>query len=194
MVSATAPRGINRRLQIEVTDSLRKRFEAGIKKTATCCLWTGAQRNGYGAIKHQGRVLSAHVVAWVLENGNVPDGKLITHSCDRRLCCRVHDDHVRLGTPVSNVREMYARLDVRKPRGEMAYNVALTEAEVRFILAANVLNGAGARRLSQSLGKNERTIDSVLSRHSWAHIELPTREQAERIIEKWIEKNTVGAK
>jgi hypothetical protein len=181
-MEATAPRGIHCRLHIEVTESLRKRFEVSVDRTGECWLWTAAQRNGYGAIKHQKKVHSAHVVAWVLAHGNIPDGMIVTHSCDNRLCCRVHEDHCRLGTPTSNVREMYARINVKKSRGELAYNATLTDDEVRFLLAAHELNGAGARSLSRIIGKSEKSTGDVIYRKSWTHIAIPTRQECEQIV------------
>jgi hypothetical protein len=182
-----AARGIHRRSRFEVTESLRRRFEAGLDKSNTtgCWLWKAGQRNGYGAIKHQTKVLSAHVVAWVIENGEVPEGKIITHTCDVKLCCRVHVDHVQLGTPLSNAREMYARLTTHQARGELVPTAKLTDAKVRFILAANILNGAGRRRLSKVLGQSESIINDVLRRKNWTHIEIPSREEAEQIVEQF---------
>lgn len=176
-------RGIHRRLSIEVTDSLRKRLAAGIERRGDgeCWPWTGSQRNGYGAIKHQGRVLGTHCVSFVVANGPIPDGRLVTHDCDNRLCC--NPAHLTAGTAVSNVREMYARIAMRKARGEMMQNAKLTDELVRFIFAAKVVHGSSNRRIASELGLRPRLIDKVVSRQAWSHVAIPTRQEAAAIIE-----------
>lgn len=62
----TEPKGIHRRITFNVTDDLRARFWRRVEKQDQgCWLWLGAHRNGYGAIKHDGKVLSPHVVSYV---------------------------------------------------------------------------------------------------------------------------------
>lgn len=101
----------------------------------------------------------------------------------------VDEKHCRLGDATSNVREMYARIDVRKARGEFAYNAVLDDETVRFILAAHEFNGSGARKLCDVLGIGERTIRKVIERKSWAHIAVPTGDVAELIVAGFIEKH-----
>jgi len=86
---------------------VRERFDKYVKKTKKCWVWTGAQRDGYGLFKFDGRVLSAHRVAYVLENFTIPEGSVIHHKCSNRLCVR--PDHLQCTDPQSNVAEMYER-------------------------------------------------------------------------------------
>jgi hypothetical protein len=63
-----------------------------VEKTPTHWLWTGSYgSHAYGHIyggPDSGAPLLAHVVAWELENGPVPDGLEIDHTCRVRSCIR----------------------------------------------------------------------------------------------------------
>lgn len=55
-----------------------------------CIVWTGALREGYGAIHHKGRMLRAHRVAYQLLVGPIPEGLVLDHLCRNRRCINPH--------------------------------------------------------------------------------------------------------
>lgn len=89
-------------------DEVQGRFESKVQIVwATgCMVWTAAtDRDGYGQFWWRGRKVKAHRLAWVLENGEVPDGLQLDHLC--RVRCCVNPDHLE---PVSH-RENLLRGD-----------------------------------------------------------------------------------
>lgn len=163
------PRGINRRNEFTITESLTARFWEKVDQPEQGCWeWKGAMRNNYGAIRHEGKVLSAHRVAWILTNGHPPDDKLICHKCDNRACCR--PDHLELGSPGKNNRDARGRRTFFLARGEYAANAVLTEKDVEQIVQIRKSTGAGARSISRELGFCESTVKGVLQGRSWRHI------------------------
>ena len=71
-------------------------------------LWGGAtDSGGYGHLSIGGQLLSAHRVAWELENGLIPEGTHVLHHCDIPPC--LEPTHLFLGTPLDNNHDMRAK-------------------------------------------------------------------------------------
>jgi hypothetical protein len=68
-----------------------------------CLVWMrGKTRDGYGQVRVGGKMRRAHVVAYELVNGPVPEGMELDHFvCDRRDC--INPDHLRAVTHRENV-------------------------------------------------------------------------------------------
>lgn len=195
------PRGIHRRIQFEVTPALVARFESKINKDGPvpahdpslgkCWLWTGAPRNGYGAIKHENKVLGTHVVAYVIANGHPAAGELVTHKCDVRMCC--NPAHLQAGTPTDNVIEMLDRRRRSPVVGVMNYNAVLTDDLARLIKAYKVFRGIGCRRIARILDLKENTVHGVLTEKNWKHVAWPELEAAKQIVEAFESSRQQGA-
>lgn len=91
-----------------------------------CFLWIGSiwppghrTSYGYGQVRRNGRLVSAHRVAWELTNGAIPSGLLVLHHCD--VTCCVNPDHLFLGTYADNIADM-----VQKGRGNYTACGAVT--------------------------------------------------------------------
>ncbi len=74
-----------------------------------CWLWTGARRErGYGRVRWEGRIRSAHHIALYLRTGVMAtDRDLVLHRCDEPSC--VNPDHLYIGTQRDNMRDRFAR-------------------------------------------------------------------------------------
>lgn len=162
-------------MPLDVNERLRERFWSKVRKLDgddTCWLWTGAGRgNGYGAIKVSGVTLDAHVVSWRIENNGIviPDGMLIAHRCDVRLCVR--PDHLFLATPSENMRDARdkGRLHDSWSVGEKAHNSVLTEEIVRKARQLKV-TGLSSKKIAEQLGASHCAIKLVLAGKRWKHV------------------------
>lgn len=81
-----------------------------------CWLWIGAIRRGYGCLYNIDKVEQAHVVAWKLYRGPVPEGLELDHLCRVKNC--VNPDHLEpvtrkvnllrgVGVPAVNARKTH---------------------------------------------------------------------------------------
>ena len=73
-----------------------------------CWDWKAAlKKTGYGLFKIEGKMYTAHRLAWELTNGPIPEGMLILHKCDNRKCCNI--EHLYCGTYQDNKRDQAER-------------------------------------------------------------------------------------
>lgn len=120
----------------------KERFWSRVTKTDTCWLWNGATRPGTGhqlaygsftltfAVPPYGRVtgvFSAHRIAYVIANGQIPPELQILHSCDNPGC--VNPDHLRTGTFAENMADKILRN--RVPRGPRTLGVRQPRIECK---------------------------------------------------------------
>jgi hypothetical protein len=162
-------RGIHRRTSFELTGDVINRFHENVAKADGdgCWLWTGCDRgNGYGCLKVQGKLVSAHRVAFVIGHGRQPDG-LVCHACDNPRCVR--PSHLFDGSPLDNVRDMEAKGRSSRTRGERQWNAVLTTELVRAIREKSA-NGMSHRAIAKELGVGKSTVSCAAGRKSWKHV------------------------
>lgn len=166
------PRGINRRLPIDLTPNLIARFHDGVCVSGPdeCWPWQRCIRNGYGAIKHHGKVIGAHRVAYVIANGEPEDGHIVRHTCDNKICC--NPSHLVEGTPADNVHDMHERGQARVLQGALRPNSVLTEPLVRAIRLIRETLGYTHRRIAAELGLEAHVdaVKGVVEGKSWKHL------------------------
>jgi hypothetical protein len=85
----------------QITAMFAERFWSKVQKSDTCWLWTAGQ-NGqhYGMLRRDGRMVSAHRVAYELTVGPIPKGLQLDHLCRTPPCVR--PDHLEAVTPKEN--------------------------------------------------------------------------------------------
>ncbi len=155
---------------IEFSDEEIDRFWAkvAIKGLDDCWEWQASTINsGYGMLVIKRRHITAHRFSWMLANDtDIPDGLLVLHSCDNKLCC--NPAHLRLGTHSDNIKEAYARglRVVRDSRGEKHGGAKLTEKDVLEIRRLSA-EGKSYSTLAGEYGVSKATIAFVVTRRKW---------------------------
>lgn len=160
--------GIWSRAPIRVDEPATKRFWAKVDKSGECLTWTAAKRStGYGCLKVHGRLVSTHRLSFVLHFGEIPDGKIICHKCDNRLCVR--PEHLFAGTPRENVVDMDAKGRCQRVNGERHPSAKLTEElveQIWFYHFAAVSN----RKIAEWMGIAPTSVDSIIRGEAWKHV------------------------
>lgn len=120
-----------------------------------CWIWTGGTDNkGYGRLRVGKRQERAHRVSYSLSKGEIPDGKMVLHSCDNPPCC--NPAHLFAGTHEENMEDA-----VRKGRKE--YYAKLTPETTLY--AAILLNAGVKKKLvAKHLNVNRTTIFRALKK------------------------------
>ena len=94
-----------------LVESALRRFENKYipEPMSGCWLWLGKAVNncGYGFFGMLNSNILAHRAAWKLFRGEIPDGSLVLHKCDNKLC--VNPYHLYLGDKRDNMRDAIER-------------------------------------------------------------------------------------
>lgn len=144
------------------------RFWGRVDKGPGCWLWTGfALYQGYGVLRFRGKKARAHRVAWMLTNGDIPEGMFVCHRCDTPACVR--PDHLFLGTREENVADMVAKgrqfLGRRKHATPNAKVNADDVVRIRSLPAP-----VDVRGVALQYGVRVVTIRRILKRATWLHV------------------------
>ncbi len=149
-----------------------KKFLRGIRKLESGC-WTCdtayKTKAGYlhiqiteNGVQH---AFKAHRFSYEHFKGEIPEGKLACHRCDRRWCC--NPDHVFPGTQADNMQDM-----VRKGRGlvgEKNANTKFTETDVLNIYK-DVDAGMTRIAIAKKYAVASVTISHIATGRNWTQL------------------------
>lgn len=146
-----------------------------------CLEWTGSlEKNGYARFFHKNIRWHAHRAAFVCEYGSIPAFTMICHTCDNRKC--VNHEHIYAGSHTDNVRDMVQR--DRLSRGQKHSLTMKGKIKKGNDCHFSVLNSnkvimirelykifPNCCYLSRLLDINRKTIDDIINKKSWGHLD-----------------------
>ena len=126
-----------------------------------CWVWLGCVSNaGYGlCASEKGKTASAHRVSYEAYKGEIPDGMVVAHACDNRLC--VNPDHLWLATHAENSADMVTKK--RSARGEKCGKSKLNEEQIKFIRES----GMSHRKLGAMFNVSHANIGYIKRGVTW---------------------------
>ncbi len=181
--------------------TLAERFEAKWtpEPNSGCWLWTAslAAQTGYGQLASpptipRKRPLAAHRFSFELYIGPIPAGMYVCHRCDVRHC--VNPDHLFLGTPSDNARDMVKKgRDYRGQvlRGESVGTSKLTETAVAEILI-RCARGERQRDIAKEFDVTQSAISLVFRGKSWKYLAAIKRDLTDPEKARFIAPNTLA--
>ena len=133
----------------------------GVRDMATGCLvWTaGSTTGGYGAARLNGRQVLVHRKMFQLTRGRIAKGRVISHSCGRRLC--FEPEHLFSRSQRESMAECLSH-----GRSKAA---TLTTRDVGLILAAQEKKTA-PQEIAKRFGVSVRQVYRIFRGDSWRHL------------------------
>ncbi|HLO78162.1 MAG TPA: HNH endonuclease [Magnetospirillum sp.] len=124
---------------------------------STCWYWSAyCDAKGYGRVRHNGEMLTAHRFSYEVHHGPIPEGMQVCHSCDVRSC--VNPAHLFLGTQLDNIQDMVAK--GRHSKGETHAHSKLTSEQVSAIRAKR-LAGQQIKSIAEDYGIHNSQVSKI---------------------------------
>ncbi len=125
-------------------------------------------KQGYGKFRVGKKKWMAHRFAWLVTNGDIPEGLFVCHECNNEPCC--NPGHLYLGDRKRNSGD--AARDGLYAVGERNHLSKLTEHDVKEIRWIDfVFQRRGTRALlSRRYGVTDTNITNICERRTWRHI------------------------
>jgi hypothetical protein len=141
-------------------------------ETDDCVLWPFAtSTDGYGRIRHNGRQQNAHRIMLQMHDPEREfDGALALHTCGKGHEGCVNVRHLYWGTPQQNADDRMEHGNA--PQGSACHAAKLTESDIIPIFEARAA-GREPSQIAESFGVTRGTINMVLKRKTWRHVEVP---------------------
>ncbi len=159
-----------------------------VDKTGVCWIWTRLiGTHGYGVVSTgEGEQECAHVLAWKLTHGDIPEGMEVCHNCpggDNRACC--NPAHLWLGTHAENMADMAAK--GRSIRGRNPSAILNKEKVMEILLLAGTMP---QREIAAGFGVSESDISAILCGTRWWWVDGPRGNHKRNCLTLWGETKT----
>ncbi len=149
--------------------TIEQRFEDKVDRSGECHEWRAYRnRTGYGVFSVRTGVNNqAHRFAYEMENGPIPEGMYVLHSCDNPGC--VNPEHLRVGSQKENMDDRRVRGRDADRRGERNGGAKLTDSAVVEIRRL-YKEGEMQKDLAERFGVANQLISRIVNRKCWVHV------------------------
>ena len=142
------------------------------KRKGRCWVWKGSRSGAsYGSFswRHEKKHYKsdAHRFSWMIYKGDIPEEKIVCHSCDNKLC--VNPDHLWMGSYRENTHDMIkkGRQKIGDHSGEQNGRAQLDWRKVGQIRKRFKKRIVTAQMLSDEYGVKKNVIHMVIQNKTW---------------------------
>lgn len=168
-------RGANGQSQRD-TRPLLERIWGHSDRSGDCWVWTGSKNHkGYGvwtpynSKELKSRNFTVHRLVYQLTYGEIPKNLYVCHHCDNPPCVR--PDHLFIGTPADNVRDMHSKGRSRFHTGiGRPSRRRLTEDQVREIRAIYAEGKISQPSLAAKFDVSPTSIFNIVHHRVWRNV------------------------
>lgn len=144
------------------------RVYAHVEQDGECLIFTGSRDDcGYGRINRDGKLVRLHRAVWERENGPIPAGFVVMHTCDRPAC--IEPKHLRAGTQVENIADMDGKRRRRSLIGSEHSRAKLTETAIP-IIRGMLTRGDTCVAIGKIFGVTDMMIRHIKKGRAWTHV------------------------
>jgi hypothetical protein len=112
-----------------------------------------------------GKWMGAHRRQWIIENGEIPRGMHVLHTCDNAKCIQIK--HLYLGTHKDNMKDMVER--DRQPFGEAsAMSTLRLHHAIQIKTELQEAKRGTVSALARRYGVSNATIRSIRDGRTWS--------------------------
>ena len=163
-------------------DELIEFWSMAKKVPSDCLVWQkGKDRQGYGVYSRKKKVFKAHRIAYYLEYGAIPKGKIICHQCDSPPC--INPKHLFAGTYKQNTHDAlgkkrmatgcrngaYTKPESRRSGSTNGRSI-LSEEDVLDIRLTFATTRISMKELSRQYKVSDTVIGKIITRRLWNHV------------------------
>lgn|SRR5574343_1091520 len=147
---------------------IQRLFAKSSRMPNGCIEYTGTKtKNGtMRQISFNGKMVPASRLSWMLQNGEIPEGKFVCHKCDYPPCVNI--EHLFLGSPQQNTLD--ASRKFRLTHGEAHHAHKLTEIQVLDMRKMYATGTETYASLGRKFKINECTAARIIKGKFWKHL------------------------
>lgn len=168
--------------EVKLTAEQERLFANATLQPNGCRLWKGGKnQKGYGTALFRAKAWRAHRASYTAFRGDIPDDKLVCHTCDTPCC--IEPAHLFVGTNSDNMQDMVRKGRGRcligsdqshfksghAPRGADGSGAKVSEQDaINIICRAG--EGGPARAIAAEFGIHRTTVGKILNGVTWKHL------------------------
>ena len=156
------------KLKSKLPDEDYSRIEYKVNKKTGCWEVKNRAKNkdGYPVARIKRKLDTIYRHFFVRYKGTIPDGNVIRHTCDNRLCC--NPEHLIPGTQKENVGDMLDRN--RFPKGVKHGRSKLKNGQVKRIKKSFHQQNKTISAISREFDVDRKTIHKIVHGVTWVGV------------------------